>query len=196
MENKYLKLTDEELVLLVQSGDTYATETLFKRYMPQVKNIARSFFLFGGDATDLIQEGNFGLFKAAHSFTEGKSFKNFALVCIKRNIISAVKSANREKHKILNDYADLTSVYGEEGFEGYFGDDSLDPAVMFNERESKQELKARLEKILSPLENEILGYYLNGYTYLEISQNLQKSVKAVDNAIQRIRKKILKEFKN
>lgn len=193
--NNLKDLTDEQLAIKAQSGDMLSAEELIKRYTGLVKNTARSFFLFGGDVEDLIQEGTLGLFKATMAYTIGTPFKNFASVCIKRNIISAVKSANREKHKVLNNYVDYATVFGEEAFETYFGDDSLDPAVMYSKREQQQELKDRFKKILSTLENEILGYYLNGYSYAEIADILGKTPKTVDNAMQRIRKKIIKEFK-
>lgn len=196
MENKdYVLKTDEELALLSKAGDDNAVEELFSRYTGVVKQTARSFFLFGGDASDVIQEGMLGLYKAVKSYNQQSSFKTFASLCIKRNIISAVKSANSKKHTALNNYVDFSSVDSEDGAETYLGDTTFDPAEMFDERESKTELTNKLKNILSELEYNILGYYLDGYSYIEISEKTGKQVKAIDNAVQRIRKKICNNFK-
>ena len=196
MENKdYVLKTDEELALLSKAGDDNAVEELFSRYTGVVKQTARSFFLFGGDASDVIQEGMLGLYKAVKSYNQQSSFKTFASLCIKRNIISAVKSANSKKHTALNNYVDFSSVDSEDGAETYLGDTTFDPAEMFDERESKTELTNKLKTILSEFEYNILRYYLDGYSYLEISEKTGRQVKAIDNAVQRIRKKICNNFK-
>ena len=196
MENKdYVLKSDEDLALLSKAGDDNAVEELFSRYTGVVKQTARSFFLFGGDASDVIQEGMLGLYKAVKSYNQQSSFKTFASLCIKRNIISAVKSANSKKHTALNNYVDFSSVDSEDGAETYLGDTTFDPAEMFDERESKTELTNKLKNILSELEYNILGYYLDGYSYIEISEKTGRQVKAIDNAVQRIRKKICNNFK-
>ena len=196
MENKdYVLKSDEDLALLSKAGDDNAVEELFSRYTGVVKQTARSFFLFGGDASDVIQEGMLGLYKAVKSYNQQSSFKTFASLCIKRNIISAVKSANSKKHTALNNYVDFSSVDSEDGAETYLGDTTFDPAEMFDERESKTELTNKLKNILSEFEYNILRYYLDGYSYLEISEKTGRQVKAIDNAVQRIRKKICNNFK-
>ena len=196
MENKdYVLKSDEDLALLSKAGDDNAVEELFSRYTGVVKQTARSFFLFGGDASDVIQEGMLGLYKAVKSYNQQSSFKTFASLCIKRNIISAVKSANSKKHTALNNYVDFSSVDSEDGAETYLGDTTFDPAEMFDERESKTELTNKLKTILSEFEYNILRYYLDGYSYLEISEKTGRQVKAIDNAVQRIRKKICNNFK-
>jgi RNA polymerase sporulation-specific sigma factor len=196
MENKdYVHKSDEELALLSKAGDDNAVEELFSRYTGVVKQTARSFFLFGGDASDVIQEGMLGLYKAVKGYNQQSSFKTFASLCIKRNIISAVKSANSKKHTALNNYVDFSSVDSDDGAETYLGDTTFDPAEMFDERESKTELTNKLKSILSEFEYEILRYYLDGYSYSEISDKTGRQVKAIDNAVQRIRKKICNNFK-
>ncbi len=196
MENKDYKIkSDEDLALFAKSGDDSAVEELFLRYTGVVKQTARSFFLFGGDASDVIQEGMLGLYKAIKNYNQQSSFKTFASLCIKRNIISAVKSANSKKHTALNNYVDFSSVDSDDGVETYLGDTTFDPSEMFDERESKTELRNRLKNILSEFEYIILGYYLDGYSYSEISEKTGRQVKAIDNAVQRIRKKICNNFK-
>lgn len=194
MENKLINLSDEELVALAKNGDENAIDGLFSRYTGVVKQTARSFFLFGGDVEDLIQEGMLGLLKAIQNYNGQVQFKGFAPLCIKRQILTAVKTASREKHRPLNDIVDVTSSDDNENFEGYFGDTSLEASTLFDKRETVTEIREKLKSILSNLEYEIIEFYLDGYTYAEIALKTGKSVKTVDNAVQRIRKKIAVKF--
>ena len=188
--NSYKNLSDEELVSLSNNGDELAITTLLSRYTSLVKQTARPFFLYGGEVEDLVQEGMLGLYKAVKSYNNQSSFKPYALLCIKRNILTAIKLASRDKHKILNGSLDFSSVE-EDTADKYFGDSSFDPAEMFDERESREEFMQKLKGLLSDLEFEILKYYLEGYTYNEIANKIGKTFKSVDNAILRIRKKII-----
>ncbi len=192
--NSYKNLSDEELVSLSNNGDETAITTLLSKYTSLVKQTARPFFLYGGEVEDLVQEGMLGLYKAVKSYNNQSAFKPFALLCIKRNILTAIKSASRDKHKILNGSVDFSSVE-EDTADKYFGDSSFDPSEMFDERESREELMQKLKGILSELEFEILKYYLEGYTYSEIANLSGKTYKSVDNAILRIRKKITGAYK-
>lgn len=194
MVNKFVDLTDEELVTLSVGGDVLATEILIKRYNGVVKQIARSYFIFGGDVEDLVQEGMLGVLNAIRAYNKETPFNVFVKLCIKRKILTAVKSASAIKHQALNTLLDVTSVYGEAEAENFFVSDAPDPETLFNEREKQIEFYNKLKKILSPMEYSIIEYYLQGYSYSEIAKILSKSAKSVDNALTRAKKKIEKEF--
>ena len=191
--NSYKNLSDEELVALSNGGDETAVTVLLSKYTSLVKQTARPFFLYGGEVEDLVQEGMLGLYKAVKSYNNQSAFKPFALLCIKRNILSAIKSASRDKHKVLNGSLDFSSVE-EDTADKYFGDSTFDPSEMFDARESRDELMAKFKKLLTDLEFEILQFYLEGYTYNEIAKKTGKTFKSVDSAILRIRKKILSAY--
>jgi RNA polymerase sporulation-specific sigma factor len=196
MVDNYENLLDEDLVALSVKGDVLATEVLIKRYNGAVKQIARSYFIFGGDVEDLVQEGMLGMLKAIRAYNGATPFNAFAKLCIKNKILSAVKSSNASKHQALNSIVDLASVYGETEVENFFVDDTLDPESAFIEKEKQIEFYTKLEKILSPMEYDIYKYYIEGYNYNEIAEILKKSAKSVDNALTRAKKKIEKEFSN
>ena len=192
MESKdYAIKTDEALLSLVKSGDDLALTTLLSRYTGVVKQIARSYFLFGGEVEDLVQEGTLGLFKAIKSYNGQIAFKSYASLCIRRNILSAVKTDNCEKNRVLNDSVGYDS---DGGVEVFLGDTTLEPSELFDEREYLEETRDKLKKILTGFEYEILTLYLEGYTYAEISEKIGRTVKSVDNAIQRIRKKVESKY--
>ena len=192
MESKdYAIKTDEALLSLVKSGDDLALTTLLSRYTGVVKQIARSYFLFGGEVEDLVQEGTLGLFKAIKSYNGQIAFKSYASLCIRRNILSAVKTDNCEKNRVLNDSVGYDS---DGGVEVFLGDTTLEPSKLFDEREYLEETRDKLKKILTGFEYEILTLYLEGYTYAEISEKIGRTVKSVDNAIQRIRKKVESKY--
>ncbi len=185
-------LTDEELCELAQKDNKQATALMFDRYKNLVKAISRSYFLIGGDKEDLFQEGLLGLFNAIISYNGKSSFKSYAYVCVRNSIVSVIKTYNTLKNRPLLNYVSLTSftegdkdkvdfVVDEEGF---------DPETAYINKESTEELKNKIKSALSCLENEILTYYLKGYSYAEIAQNTNKNVKSIDNAIQRIRNKV------
>ena len=175
--------SDEELCRLTASGDRDAEEILVKRYLRMVLVCARPYFLAGGDSEDLIQEATFGLLKAIREFAPGHDakFKTFAEVCIRNRIRSAVATASRSKHAPLND-----SVPFESPMLGI----GASPEELYISREEETERLTRLNQKLSPLEQKILKLFLHGLSYREISEQVGRPIKSVDNAIQRIRRKV------
>ena len=195
----YDALSDEKLVELSSNGDELATECILARYKNLVRSRARMYFLAGADREDLIQEGMIGLFKAIRDFDEKRpaSFSGFAELCIKRQIITAVKTATRQKHMPLNSYVSLNNpVYGNDT-EGYLADvlpggAESDPEHLFISRENTELLNERMEEVLSNLEKMVVALYLEGKSYQKISKILDKPTKSIDNALQRVKKKMEK----
>lgn len=185
-------LSDEELCRLAQGGNTEAVNLLFERYRTAVKSIVHSYFLNGGDREDLLQEGMIGVFKAVNSYNGKSSFKTFASLCIKRNVLSAIKAGSRDKHKPLNNYVSLTGSESEDSKNYWLliSREAVDPETEIVNRESLAELKAGIHFTLSKLELKVLKLYLSGCSYEVIGEKLGKSAKSADNALQRIRKKI------
>lgn len=192
---EYKDCSDQELLIQIQYGDNEAMEYLIEKYRGLVRMEARKFFLAGGDEEDLIQEGMIGLFKAICSYQKEKdtAFSTFAVLCIRRQIYTTVTASNRKKHGPLNNYISIFGNYEENG-EG-----KLDE-VLEDFDENPEELLLRKEKIrnyynmidekLSRFEKQVLEHYLNGENYTEIAQKLGRTGKSVDNAIQRIRRKL------
>ena len=183
------ELSDEELVGLYKDGETDAFSVICERYKELVRGLSRAYFLVGGDGDDLLQEGLLGLLKAVNTYSagEGAKFKTFAYLCIDGNIKTAVKKAYNKGNLPLNNSVSLS-----EGF-GVFAPDNPEDKVLSEEREI--ELQRRLSRGLSPTEKNILGYYLKGLSYAEIAKEINGDVKKVDNALQRIRKKIINNEK-
>ena len=187
---------DEALCTLAASGDRIAEEALVMRYNRLVRICARPYFLAGGDSEDLIQEGMVGLLAAIREYDSGKaaSFRTFAEVCIKNRLISVIKAAARDKHIPLNNYVSFeTPLFSGNGDHYAYGAaDQLqeDPEAILLGREAFQERMRALEGQLSGFEASILRLYLNGLSYSEIAAEVNKSPKSVDNAVQRIRRKL------
>ena len=179
--------SDEELCRFTASGDREAEEVLVKRYLRMVRICARPYFLAGGDSEDLIQEATFGLLKAIREFSpeHDTKFKTFAEVCIRNRIRSAVATASRSKHSPLND-----SVPFEAPMLGI----GASPEELYISREEEAERLTKLDQKLSPLERKILELFLHGLSYREISEQVGRPTKSVDNAIQRIRRKVAGDF--
>lgn len=192
----YKNMTDDELVALAQSGDNEALETVLVRYQPLVYKKSRPYYLAGGDDDDVIQEGLIGLYKAVISFDKSKFplFNVFAGVCIERRIMSAVKKASRIKHNPLNSYVSLSDgdTSGNIEFAGAAMDnaDAANPEAIFIEREDASGLEGKINNALSPFEMQVFLCHFNGHTYKETAQILDRDVKAIDNAMQRIKKKL------
>ena len=196
-KNNYNILTDEEMVKMAQEGSVTAEEFLIKKYKDLVKTKSSTYFIIGGDKEDVIQEGMIGIFKAIRGFDENKeaSFKTFAEVCINRQIISAIRNANMQKHQILNESLSLSSDNDPEGEQKTLeerlpanrGDD---PETLMLMKEIGQYLKEESHEIFSPLEQKVWDRMLQGKKYQEIAQELEKSPKSIDNTMQRIKKKI------
>ena len=192
----YASLEDKELQSLASSGDREAEEALAGRYLRLVRACARPFFLAGGDSEDLIQEGTFGLLSAIRQYRAdaGASFKTFAEHCIRMRLLSAIKSASQLKHFPLNDGVSLEQLSEDPGVQL-----SAIPEISRRspeERESKEELYAAFSKCLSRFELKVLDLYLDGLSYREIADILGKSAKSVDNAVQRIRRKLTRNLKS
>ncbi len=193
----YQSLSDEKLAEIAKSGDTVAMEILINRCRQMVLSVARTYFLAGGDTEDLIQEGMIGVFKAVTNYDCKSNFKAYAFVCIKTSILSLIKRYSAEKHKPLTNYISLS---GYADFDSdktdIVLDENYEPEREYINKESVLELKATIKNALSNYENQILSLYLQGYSYDEIANISKKNTKSIDNAIQRIRKKLAsKEFK-
>ena len=190
-------LSDEELVKLYKAGDHKALEEIVSRYLNLIRSRAGSYFIPGAEKDDIIQEGMIGLYKAVMEFDETKTeyFRSFAAACIRNNIITAVKTAARKKNSPLNSYISLTKGnYDEDGGETLLDIMALgverDPETIVIDREDADGIEYTINKALSKLELQVLLEYLSGGSYNEIAQKLGRDVKAVDNAIQRIKKKL------
>ena len=188
--------SDEEIVERARSGDERAIESLLVRYRHYARAKARTYFLAGADRDDIVQEGMIGLFKAIRDFESGKStpFRAFAELCITRQIITAVKSATRQKHIPLNSYVSLTKVTTEEG-ERTVGQQvsaevTSDPVDLVISAEEVAALRSSLADVLSGLETEVLSLYMEGKSYQQIADGLGRHVKSIDNALQRIKRKL------
>ncbi len=195
----YDSLSDEELVKLSILGDGFATERILARYKNLVRSKARTYFLAGADHDDIVQEGMIGLFKAIRDFDGERlsSFRGFAELCIKRQIITAVKTATRQKHMPLNTYVSLNNPIYEGETEGFLedvlsGSAEADPEHLFISKENTKLLNLKIQEVLSELEKTVLALYLDGKSYQEISEMLGKTHKCVDNALQRVKKKMEK----
>ncbi len=192
------ELEDTYLVALAKRGSSDAYERIVKRYRGFVRLKASSYFLLGGDSEDLIQEGLVGLYKAIRDFRSDResSFRNFAELCITRQIITAVKTASRNKHKPLNRYTSFASAPagGEEGESSLEellpGPTAHDPVNQAISSEELRALIACLASVLSELESRVLGLYLDGYSYQQIGEQLGCEAKTVDNALQRVKRKV------
>lgn len=193
----YIELADEELVKLSHDGDELALEYLIERYKYFVRSKARSYFLVGADHEDIIQEGMIGLYKAARDYKEESSFRSFAELCITRQMITAIKTATRQKHIPLNSYVSLSEPLYDDNEDKTLVDmlaarKTIDPEEMFLRREKNEMLNAEIENKLSDLEKTVLSLYLGGMNYHEIAAELSRSPKSIDNALQRIKNKLYK----
>ncbi len=195
----YTEMTDEEIVELAQQGEQSAVEYLVDKYRNFVRAKARSYFLIGADKEDIIQEGMIGLFKAIRDYRTDKltSFRAFAELCITRQIITAIKTATRQKHIPLNSYISLNKpIYDEESDRTLM--DILSTTKITNPEEiiiSREEfifIERKMGEILSSLEWKVLMAYLEGKSYQEIAVELKRHVKSIDNALQRVKRKLEK----
>lgn len=196
--SKYENMADNELVLLANDGDDVAMEVLISRYKNFVRAKTRSYFLIGADRDDIIQEGMLGLFKAIRDFdgTKNNSFRTFAELCVTRQIITAVKTATRLKHTPLNNYVSFNKPVYEDDTEKTLLEIlnnrlELDPEEIIINKEKLEETEEKIKDNLSKFENTVLSLYLQGKNYQEIAIVLEKPAKSIDNALQRIKKKII-----
>lgn len=202
MSKNYRLMTDEVLAGLAQAGDREAEDILIRRYVEMIRGKAHLYFIVGADSEDVIQEGMIGLFKAIHDYSGNReaTFKTFAELCINRQILTAVKTASRRKHQPLNDSVSLSTPVDETGGgtleESLGGDMASNPEAVFMENTLSSLLTGENSTLFSSMERRVLKEYLAGKKYPEIAQSLGKSYKAVDNAMQRIRKKISEYMNN
>jgi len=190
MESPYENLEDEELILRYRGGDEAVLDYLLDKYKNLVRSRARALFLAGGETDDLIQEGMIGLFKAVRDYEtdKGTPFHAFASLCVERQLLSAVQNSNRKKHSPLNSSVSLDADPENEIWTIMRAEDN--PEEILIDRENEEVLKGKIREFLSPLENRVLALYLEGYSYADIGEKLNKSSKSVDNALSRIRVKI------
>ncbi len=195
----YESMTDEEIVEIARVGDIDAQEYLINKYKNYVRAKARTYFLLGGDKEDLIQEGMIGMYKAIRDFRSDKlsSFRAFAELCITRQIITAIKTATRQKHIPLNSYVSLNKpIYDEDSdrtlLDVITGNKVTDPEELIISREEFTEIETKMGELLSSLEWKVLMYYLEGKSYQEIAEDLGRHVKSIDNALQRVKRKLEK----
>ena len=195
----YAKLTDEEVVRLCQHQDNVAQEYIFSKYKNFVRSKARSYFLIGADHEDIVQEGMIGLYKAIRDYRPDKlsSFRAFAELCITRQIITAIKTATRQKHIPLNSYVSLNKpLYDDESdrtlLDVIVEGRATNPEELIIGQEDLTNINAKIDEVLSGLEQEVLKASLDGKSYQEIADNLGRHVKSIDNALQRVKRKLEK----
>lgn len=193
----YVMMEDEQLIELVHKGDSDALDYLIQKYRNFVRAKARSYFLIGADKEDIVQEGMIGLYKAIRDYKEDKltSFKAFAELCITRQIITAIKTATRQKHIPLNSYVSLDKpIYDEESdrtlMDVISGAKIMNPEELIINREKYGNIEEKISELLSDLERKVLALYLDGQSYQEISEELNRHVKSIDNALQRVKRKL------
>lgn len=196
---RYSEMTDEEIVQLCHNGDSLSEEYLLNKYKNFVRSKARSYFLIGADHEDIVQEGMIGLYKAIRDFKQEKlsSFRAFAELCITRQIITAIKTATRQKHIPLNSYVSLNKpLYDEESdrtlLDILMEGTTSNPEDMIINQENLGNIHQKINEVLSELEQEVLAAYLDGKSYQEIAEALGRHVKSIDNALQRVKRKLEK----
>jgi RNA polymerase sporulation-specific sigma factor len=193
-----VELSDDQLVARFQGGDLEAVHTLIERYRRFARAKARGYFLIGADSDDIEQEGMIGLYKAARDFRPDRqsSFRAFAELCVTRQVITAVKTATRQKHQPLNQYVSISGVRGgdepgERSVEDLLDDHLVpDPADEVVSQERIADMRRSMAEMLSVLEVDVLRLYVEGKSYQEIGERLGRQVKSIDNALQRIKRKL------
>lgn len=192
----YQNMSDEELIAALRSGEKEITDYLMDKYKSLVKKKAKALYLIGGETDDLIQEGMIGLFKAVRDYQPDKdsSFFHFADLCIARQMYTAVEASNRKKHAPLNSYvplyADSEDSEGRNLADMLETIDEANPENLFISQEDREDFKRKVNETLSKMEQEVLSYYLQGFRYEQIAEAMGKEPKAVDNALQRLKKKL------
>ena len=200
-DTKYELLQDEELIIKIKDGDKNALNYLMEKYKELVNMKVSKYYIVGAEKEDIFQEGMIGLYKAIKSYSEDKntSFKSFANMCIERQLITAIKTSNRQKHMPLNSYLSLnTSAYDDEDnteLLDVFNNNSVeDPLDTITKKEYYKTVENVIDKSLSDFEKQVLARFMKGESYIDIANKLEAPVKSIDNAIQRIRKKAIKNI--
>ena len=199
MNSKFQNKTDEEIVIEAKNNNSLAQEFIISKYENFVKAKAKSYFLIGADKEDIYQEGMIGLYKAIRDFNPDKltSFRAFAEICVTRQIITAIKTATRQKHIPLNTYVSLNKPIFEEESERTLLDvlaslKITDPEELVISEEQMEYIQSEIKNVLSDLEQEVLKSYLDGKSYQEIACDLDRHAKSIDNALQRVKRKLEK----
>lgn len=199
--SKYNKLSDEEIIKQINLGDKFALDYIMEKYKDVVNIKVSKYFIIGAEKEDIIQEGLIGLYKAIKNFdtTKENSFKTFANLCIERQLITAIKTSNRQKHMPLNSYLSLNkSAYEDEEAESvldvFESNQIEDPLDTITKKEYYVEIENAIDKSLSDFEKQVLNRFAKGESYVQIADKLNTPVKSVDNAIQRIRKKAIRNI--
>lgn len=194
---KFESLADEEVIQLIQQGNVEALEYIINKYKIIVLAKAKSYFLIGADREDIIQEGMIGLYKAIRDYKDDKnaSFRVFAELCVTRQIITAIKTATRQKHMPLNSYVSLDKPVYEDDSEKPLVETMVSPAAtepeeIILQQEQQDYIELKMSEVLSELEQRVLALYLEGQSYGEISEQLDRHVKSIDNALQRVKRKL------
>ena len=201
--DKYSNLNDEEIISQIKQGNQEALGYLLEKYKNLVNIKVSKYFMAGAEKEDIVQEGMIGLFKAIKDFKPDKqnSFKSFANICIERQLITAIKTSNRQKHIPLNSYLSLNTAAYEnneddsvELIDTFYNKEVEDPLETIMKKEYYTEVENAVNKNLSKFEKQVLDQFLKGESYVKIAEKLDSPVKSVDNAIQRIRKKAIKNM--
>lgn len=190
IKNDYTPYSDESLIQKLRDGEKEVLDHLLEKYKGIVRKKARAMYLIGGETDDLIQEGMLGLFKAIQDYRPDKDtyFSTFANLCIERQMYNAIQGSNRQKHQPLNSYVSLSEEMADESI----FDNLLisNPESIIIDQETVLDMERRIHQCLSPFENHVLDSYMRGRNYLQIAEEFEKSPKSIDNALQRIRKKV------
>ena len=199
--DEYNKISDEEIIKLIKSGDKSALDFIMNKYKEVVNIKVSKYFIIGAEKEDIVQEGLIGLYKAIKNFDPEKenSFKTFANLCIERQLITAIKTSNRQKHMPLNSYLSLNmSAYeddeADEVIDVFDSNQIEDPLDTITKKEYYMEIENAIDKSLSDFEKKVLNRFAKGESYVQIADRLNTPVKSVDNAIQRIRKKAIRNI--
>lgn len=201
VDNNYNSMSDEQLISLVKADDKYALDFIIEKYKDLVNMKVGKYFIIGAEKEDIIQEGMIGLFKAIQGFdnTKQNSFKTFANMCIERQLITAIKTSNRQKHMPLNGYLSLNNAAYDEDedttvLEVFDSHQTEDPLDTITKKEYYRRVEEAIDKNLSDFEKQVLARFIKGESYVQIAEKLDTPVKSIDNAIQRIRKKAIRNI--
>ena len=201
VDNNYNSMSDEQLISLIKADDKYALDFIIEKYKDLVNMKVSKYFIIGAEKEDIIQEGMIGLFKAIQGFDINKqnSFKTFANMCVERQLITAIKTSNRQKHMPLNGYLSLnTAAYEDDEdttvLEVFDSHQTEDPLDTITKKEYYKRVEDAIDKNLSDFEKQVLARFIKGESYVTIAEKLDTPVKSIDNAIQRIRKKAIKNI--
>lgn len=201
VDTNYNSMSDEQLISLVKADDKYALDFIIEKYKNLVNMKVSKYFIIGAEKEDIVQEGMIGLFKAIQGFdnTKQNSFKTFANMCIERQLITAIKTSNRQKHMPLNGYISLnTAAYEDDEdttvLEVFDSHQTEDPLDTITKKEYYKRVEDAIDKNLSDFEKQVLARFIKGESYVTIAEKLDTPVKSIDNAIQRIRKKAIRNI--